>query len=492
MKNYFKFILLSGLVAASTSSCNEWLDVQPTTDKSKEELTETATGFEQMLYGAYITLTDEAIYGRHLSFGFLEGLARNYYPDPIYSGWTTPRFEYTRSDIRPTIDAMWSKMYNSIANINSILSDIEDKKDVFLNGEGEILEGEALAMRAYLHFDLMRLFAPAYSVDCDATAIPYVESFERVRYPHISVKEVCAKVLADLEKAEKCLANDPAKSEVKVTYSGKGDFLANRQYRFNYWAVKATEARVYLYMGETEKANACATEVIEQSPLGFVTESQVIQGDHVFVPELICALDVPDLPNRYDSYFKSELYNTWEPGYWGGPTSWGSTIFEDVNDYRYLYNFTNASNGLKDIPCKYNQEIGSSKVLKKQTIPLIRLGEMYLIAAECNAQSNPAKSIELLRSLKSHRGYLTADAGVADGLTADGINAIIRKEMRKETYAEGQSWFYYKRLQSSSLPEFSSWSPYTSIKIEQYTFPIPESEKEYGNIPSSEGESENN
>lgn len=46
--------------------------------------------------------------------------------------------------------------------------------------------------------------------------------------------------------------------------------------------------------------------------------------------------------------------------------------------------------------------------MKKETVPLIRLGEMYsVIAAECNIEDNPSESIRLLRELKSHRGYLS-------------------------------------------------------------------------------------
>ena len=81
------------------------------------------------------------------------------------------------------------------------------------------------------------------------------------------------KVLKDLNEAEKILeaSDDPILKEVICTYSGKNDFMANRQYRFNYWAVNALKARVYLYMGDVENANHYAMKVIEESPFTWVS-----------------------------------------------------------------------------------------------------------------------------------------------------------------------------------------------------------------------------
>ncbi len=472
-------ILLLSSVVLLASSCNDWLDVQPTTEKDREDLVTSADGYKQMLYGTYINLVSTDLYGHNMSYGILEGVARNYCKNPV------PNYNYLDTSVRPVVDAIWEKMYNNIANVNSILKDVEKNKSEFAKGEEELLEGEALAQRAYMHFDLMRLFAPAYKGNEDKIAIPYVESYERVRYPHIAEKLVIGKVLRDLDRADSLLSagGDPLINGAQtVTYSGKGIFTANRQYRFNYWAVQALRARVYMYIGDTANALKYATLTIEKGPFSWVTEADVPAGDRIFLPEMICGLDVPELPNYYESYFTSESYSLSDG--WG---TYGLNVFEDANDYRFLYLLTNDKANNKVISCKYKQTIGSGKVMKKQTVPLIRLGEMYLIAAECNMEKNPAMSISLLRTLKLHRGYLSENQGIADGLTTSQIRDYITKEMRKETYAEGQMWFYYKRLDSPTTPDFSPWwaGATTTMKTSYYTFPLPESEKEYGNIPSS-------
>jgi len=479
MKKIVLYIFISSLIIG-LSGCSDWLDVSPSTEKDRTELIKSESGFKQMLYGCYINMVDESLYGHQLTYGAIEGFAKNY----VWS--LSSAYKYTDQTVRPTIDAVWSSMYNNIANVNSILNDIESKKDLFSNGEGDILEAEALAMRAYMHFDLMRMFAPAYVGNESTIAIPYVEKYERARYPHISESEVVKKIFADLDKAETLLkgANDPILTQINTTFSGKGDFLANRQYRFNYWAVLALKARAYMYLGDKDKAREYAMKVIDDGPFSWVDPSalSVKNPDRVFMPEIICALNVPKLSTYFTSYFTSEKYSLAD-----GYGVYGLTVFEDGNDYRYLYLLTNNKVKDKVISCKYDQAPASSSVLKKETVPLIRLGEMYLIAAECNIESNPIAAISLLRELKLNRGYLSIDRGIPDNATATMLMAYIKKEMRKETYAEGQTFFMYKRLKLSAIPSFNPWNTNATYAMQPayYTFPIPEDEKEFGNFPNS-------
>jgi len=476
MKKFIYIILIS----IGLTSCSDWLNVSPSTEKDREDLITTEAGFKEMLYGCYINMTDVALYGHQLTYGSIESFAKNYC-------WAfAPSYDYTDKTVRPTIDAIWTGMYNTIANDNSILKDIESHKELFSNGEGEILEGEALAMRAFLHFDLLRMFAPAYTGNESKIAIPYVETYESKRYSHISESQVIKKVLADLDKAETLLkgANDPILSGITRVLSGKGDFLANRQYRFNYWAVEALKARVYLYVGDKASALKYAMDVINNGPFKWVSETD-LTGDHpdrVFMSEIISALNVPKLSTSYTDYFASEKYSLTDG--WG---NYGLNVFEDSNDYRYLYLMTNNKEKNKVISCKYDQNPAGSSAMKEETVPLLRLGEMYLIAAECNISSNPTETIRLLRELKTHRGYLSTDKGIDDNANGTQLLGYVKKEMRKETYAEGQTFFMYKRLQLGAIPAFSPWwsgATYT-MQPSYYTFPLPEAEKEYGDIPKS-------
>jgi hypothetical protein len=471
------FILFATL---GLTACSDWLDVTPSTEKDRADLITSETGFKEMLYGCYINMQSTALYGHQLTYGCLEGFAKNY----VWS--LSSSYKFTDTSVRPTFDAIWSGEYNNITNMNSILNDIENHKNVFSNGEGDILEGEALALRAFTHFDLMRMFAPAYAGNDTTTAIPYVDTYERARTTHISEANVVKKIFIDLDKAETLLkgANDPIITSVTRTFSGKGDFLANRQYRMNYWAVLALKARVYLYIGDKDKALTYAMQVINSGLFKWVDESDLTGDypDRVFVPELIFALNVPKLSTYYTSYFTSEKYSLTDG--WG---NYGLNVFEDANDYRYLYLMTTNKAKEKVISCKYDQTPHTGHNLLQYTVPLIRLGEMYCIAAECNIEKNPSETIRLLRELKLHRGYLSSDRGISSTANAATLLDYVKKEMRKETYAEGQTFFMYKRLQTKAIPDFNPWWSGATVTMQPsyYTFPIPEDEKEYGDIPSS-------
>lgn len=481
-----KYILLA-LTVLLASSCSDWLDVQPTTEKDREDLVTTAEGYKEMLYGTYINLRDTKLYGNNLTYGLLEVLARNYCGVKLGSG--NDNYSFTDTGERGYFDDIWSAMYNNIANVNSLLLDIDGHKDAFAKNEYDLCAGEAYAERAFMHFDLLRMFAPRYEGHESDIAIPYVDKYERARYPHVSEKTVVTHVLSDLDKADSLLreGNDPLVSTLQtITYNGKGNFTGNRQYRFNYWAVQALKARVYMYMGDKANALRYATKVISESPFRWVTESEVAGGDKVFQSELIMGLEVPKLPDYYDANFANSKYTLTDG--WG---VYGLNVFGDANDYRYLYLIGNDKDNNKVLSVKYKQDVGSSKVMKKQTIPLMRLGEMYLIAAECQKESNPAEAVRLLRTLKQHRGILSEGQGIIDNPSADQIQDYVRAEMRKETYAEGQMWFYYKRVNSATTPDYNPWwaGATYSMKESYYTFPLPESEKEYGIIPSSSADS---
>lgn len=485
MKNFNKYTIVLA-AAVLLASCSDWLDVQPSTEKDRADLIESADGYKKMLYGTYINLTNRTLYGDNLTYGLLASLGRDYVKDVSYVSWV--HYNYGDDFRTSYFDPIWSNMYNNIANVNSILADIEEHQSQFRTGEYQIIAGEAYAERAFMHFDLLRMYAPNYVGHEDAIAIPYVTSYAAARNVHQPAREVMKNIISDLDKAEQLLkeGNDPLISNLQeITYRGE-DFLANRQYHFNYWAVEALKARVYLYMGDKANALKYAKEVMEKGPFRWTPESVISSGDRVFQSEMICGLDVPNLPDYYEANFTSENYVLAEMG-WSSYTVYSLNIFENANDYRYMYLLTNDKNGnVQALPCKYKQDAGSSKAMKKQTIPLIRLGEMYLIAAECEADANPATAINYLRELKRNRGYFTADAGVADGSDAAAIKNYVRNEMRKETYSEGQFWFYLKRTDSTAVPNFSSWSPTTNVDLSVYTFAIPEMEKEYGAIPSVE------
>ena len=475
----FKIFLLFILIT-TLFSCKKWLDVKPDTEKDRDELITSSAGFKQMLFGVYSGMVDNSLYGHQLTYGALESVAYNNYFS--YGGFTS--WNYTSTDNRPVMDAIWNKMYNTVANDNSILKAIDEKKSLFTAQEFAVIKGESLALRAFMHFDLLRMYAPAYTLDSTVIALPYVESYESIRYEHLRSSEVIARALRDLNEAEALLSADPIfTAGLENSSSSKTDFLTNRQYRFNYWAVEALKARIYLYTGDKVNAALYANKVIEKGPFKWV-DPATLTGDSpdvVFMPELIFALNVSNLETYYQTYFASGLYTVGS-----GNSSYAATVFDDLNDYRYLYQMTADSYGNKTVSAKYKQKVNAYSVIRKQTMPMLRLGEMYLIAAECALSAgDKATSITLLRELRFRRGYLSADRSIGNDITDQNLKSLMVKEFRKETFMEGQTFFNYKRLNQTTIPAFFSYFGEPVAGPVKFVFPIPEAEKEFGNIPSN-------
>ena len=385
------------------------------------------------------------------------------------------------------MEAVWTNMYTQIANLNSLLETIDGNQGVFSGDNYKLIKGEALGLRAYLHFDLLRLFAEAYSTGKDKEAIPYVAELTPLVTPMSTQDEAITMILADLDSARTLLANDPMRLGItpdaclaplpsgSYVSSDKIDTWYNRRFRFNYYAVVGTMARVYLWKGDRPNALIAAREVIADQEakfpwvlgknltnIGNTSDAYYRNQDRSFATEHIFALNVTDLEDLMDSYiFNGEI------GLGGMSqngleitTSERSNVYEGYTaDLRYQYWFTGYNSNW--LVSKFYQNSITARYFQER-LPLIRLSEMYYIAAECAETSSDG--IAYLEAVRSHRG-LTSYALPAG---AD-LEVEIRKEYRKEFWGEGQLWYYYKR---KSYMNFSSYMTNRAF----FTWAIPDSE----------------
>lgn len=101
--------------------------------------------------------------------------------------------------------------------------------------------------------------------------LPYSETTSIDEMPaYYSFDDYVVKLESDLSKAESLLKdNDPLfQYTFSELNSANGNELSDsymyyRQSRMNYWAVKAIQARMYLYLGKKDKAYTLAKEIIE-------------------------------------------------------------------------------------------------------------------------------------------------------------------------------------------------------------------------------------
>lgn len=473
------------ILACSTMmvSCDSWLEVKPYDKISEGELQKSEEGYQKMLNGIYIDLNSDALYGQSLSVEMIEVMGGAYAIGTDNSVWSNYKdlsnYQYGTEYWRNRLDQTWNKAYALILNCNKILENIDQNQDLFTGGNYYAVKGEALALRAMLHFDMLRLFGPVYAKDSDKKAIPYYNKQTNSPEPILTAKEVAEKVVADLEEARILLANDPVKTEgtlMSGSQDGTSNFMRYRALRLNYYAVEALLARVNLYMGNKTEAFKYATDVIKTADQGifpFVDKSLVIGSpadpDRIFSSEVLFALtntsrskihknfyDPSRLPNyvfRMDDNLMSNIV------YGGAATTGG---YQD--DYRYRANWI--ATGSNRYFYKYSDMVANGSI-QNTMIPMIRLGEMFLIAAESQSD-NLANGVQYVNALRRNRGVANLQT-----LTPD----LLKYEYIRELYGEGQLFYLYKRLNSDIITSSNAnKNPKASDLI--FVVPLPDSETE--------------
>lgn len=487
----YSLICLLG-AALSLASCKKWLDVKPRTQIKEAEQFSSRQGFIDALFGIYQRAAADSLYGQSLSFGVLDVLAGRYENKAGTGNWygNLARYNYTANttgamNVERKISEIWGASYSAIAQANYILKNIDTRRNVLDDNTYNIIKGETIGMRAFLHFDLLRLYAPAYNTaNAEKPAIPYMEQFTIMPQDRLTVAAVINKCEKELLEAETLLSVNKDIDQIAGNQGATSSdlFLMYRQNHLNYWAVKAALARLYLWKGDKANALKYAKEVIDSKKFRFITAAEInndagsVGSDMTFTSEHIFSIYVSDLRRVVEDIFKQssnnnndnrDLYSTLskvnamyevdQPGY--------GTDIRIPGASRPLW--TNAT--IVNIAYVYTRKyyVDNQDNVKQKLIPVMRLSEMYYIAAE--AAATPDEGVTYLNTVRVARG-LPALA------TSAQLETETLKEYRKEFYGEGQLWFYFKRKNTVTIPD-GVGNPMTEAK---YIFPRPLAEIEFG------------
>jgi len=500
MKKLVTVILLMCFVS---TGCKKWLDVKPQGETTQEDLFSTQKGFRDALTGAYIRMKSTNIYGGSLMWGNIEYMALNW-ENPSSSNTAITNLmngNYTDANVRGWLDATYQDLYKVIADANSILSFVDTKKSVFADGNYGMIKGEALALRAFCHFDALRMFGPLPSSPGVVPTLPYVTDVTKNIHPSLAYQDFAKAILADLDQAEALLKDvDPIlKYSIAQLNPGANDtpvltdnYLEYRQVRMNYYAVLALKARVYLWLVPLDDANRLnaikyAQMVVNAAdPTGKPTfrlgeESDRANQDYTMSPEHIMALSVYNLETiatstfgqdgtlqRYDFVITDNFYylNNLFP------------VTERTSDVRWKEMWSYKTGAGKTNFVMYKKFIQKPGLAQFQVlqVPLLRLSEMYLILTEC--ADNKAAAEAAYTTYCNKKGIPFTAFNAADWM-ADRKNKMIREYVR-EFYAEGQSFFTYKRFNVTTLP--SGWTyTYYNAKPAKYLVAKPDREINYNN-----------
>lgn len=432
------------ILAASLSSCvNDWLDVAPSdgTDAdaaltSSSDLDATRTGMYKALkgnsslvdyYGQQFFVYGDVHAGDDYQYNNLGGSNRaSFYYDMNYQ---------TASEFN-TSTVSWQSPYVVIGRANRIIAAAEGGKlsdAVEAKAKIEQYAAESKVLRALVHFDLVRIYGKPYTENQGASlGVPLVtEVLESDAKPARStVAEVYTQVVKDLTEA---ISSNALATETEPGY-------------VSVWGAKAILSRVYLNMGDYANALSVAEDIIKNSGAALWTRDQYFKAWDASTPnesEFLFRLNVAGSTDNNDLNGIGNLQQ--RDGY-----------KEMVATKKFVDMLTSDPKDVRNdmfLPATAPKEVatyGTNKVflnklrgqgdnLRNVTIvPIIRLSEVYLTAAECAFRNNDkTKAVEYLNDLVKNRTTTEASLATVDNITLERI--LI--ERRKELIGEGQRYF---------------------------------------------------
>lgn len=500
MKNIFKTAVLT-MVGFCTlmTSCDDFLDVTSETEFTETDLFGDESGYRNALVGSYLLMGNQQLYGAYLTWMVPELLAQQYSNrDGAGTYIKIQNVNYTESPLASLTTTIWTSGYNLIANLNNIIGHEAENGKVMTALEDSLIMGECYGLRAYMHFDLLRMYGKgniAARGIAGETCLPYVKTFSKLVTPSSTYTEYINFLLEDLDKSIALLACDPILGKRDSSYYrpiAHNGFVetnpAERKTRMNYYAAKALKARVLMWQGTDaarQEAAQLALDVINSSLATGATKwteeanmlgSGANTNDNSFYNEHIFSLFVENystLKSQLAVFHISQI-STWDEIYLDGDRvkkvyetdTYGQSDWRVTKDLEQTYANMDRFAINKN---RYGALIGVDNYTAR--VPLIRLSEMCYIAAEVLAGSNPRQAISLLNTVRNHRN-LGVEFNLSDNLTAAQIKAEIKKEYLKEFLSEGQLFYYYKRLGDTDVLDWVG-APWTD---DQFVFPMPESE----------------
>lgn len=474
---YIKTTVCIAVLLPWLSACESWLDVKPVDKVLEDQLYQTETGFKEALNGVYIELNQSSLYGGELMFHMIEILGQRYKISEVASDKNVVIYNYDDAEVEKRIDAIWKQAYALIMNCNLIIRNADAKKEIFTGENYNIIKGEALALRAMLHFDLLRLFGPVYKTNAGDISICYNDEFAYSASNLLPASEVIEKILQDLQAAETLLTNDPIITEGPLASNGvdNDNSLRYRNLRLNYYAVEALMARVYLYARQDQKALEMARKVVavQEQWFPWVKFNNVMlesnkSRDFVFSTELIFALQNRKRGDIFTNYFTSDLdaSKLLIPD-----ENILKNIYSNDNDWRYTSMWQVPKDGKFTARCFHKYE--QTEVLQAHTylLPMIRVSEMFFIVAETTDDMDEARDI--LNRVRKNRGQIPFEEN--EQIDA---KSVVADEYVREFFGEGQLFYYYKRMNAPTIPSANGGAA-IEMSAAEYCLPVPRSEMDY-------------
>lgn len=402
-----KNIIYTICSVAVLSSCN-YLDITPV----GKVIPETVTEFRALMTSAYSTVP---------AYKYLLSLRS----DELFPLSNSQSFSdylnfalWVDNSESNTISFPWGTPYKAIFYTNSVIADVMNAEIDTQDDSREQVMAEALLLRAYLHFDLLNMYANSYdpATSRSDVGIPVATKIDiEQKYIPATVERVYEQILSDIKQGRELLQVEEQPEGTK--------------YRFSKKTAMAFEARVRLYRAEWEQALNLAEELLPTCSLENFNNPQFVLPYTQSSKEALMTLDdiigtnarVQDLyilPEYVDKYKNGDLRSR--------------DYFEQDGEYY-----------------KLKKGNGNLKIS-------FRGAEVYLIAAEAAAhidgQLNLAKTrLKTFVETRLTPEYYAQKSAEIDAMTQQQLLDEIMDERAREFIIEGHRWFDLKRTTQPEL-----------------------------------------
>ncbi|MBN9382193.1 MAG: RagB/SusD family nutrient uptake outer membrane protein [Chitinophagaceae bacterium] len=417
---YIRFLPAIALLAVLTTGCSK-LNQVSTTSVAAAAMFKDTTSLKEALTGLYSTLEVQPYYGAY--YPMLSDLNSDNGIAGGYNNTSLNEFgAYNVTSSNIFVQNTYVALYYTIATANAILAGDKGIPDTAAQTQQTIASanGQALAIRALAHFDLLRAFG--YHWDTTSIyGIPVVTTPQTASdvVPRSTVAQTYTAIISDLRQAGSLLS---------------GNASRNPNY-INPAIINALLARVYLYKKDYVNAAAYATLVINDGAYSLLDQNNF--------PSIYTSR------NSKESIFELPFNQQNQSGYnistYARPNAASTevlfiasqqlqTFFQNrPADQRInLLDYNSSNFQPNGRTLKYSSDISQ----KDNSAYVIRIPEMYLIRAEALGRSNGLADLNTVLTNRGMTALTSSD--VPDDAT---YAQAIADENRAEFNFEGHRFF---------------------------------------------------
>ncbi|MGG5505495.1 MULTISPECIES: RagB/SusD family nutrient uptake outer membrane protein [unclassified Myroides] len=471
LKKVWIFVAMASISLASCSldpKLTENIDYGTTPISTVEEL-------RANLIGTYALMARPEYYGNNV-IAFSDVRSENAFSDGRSNRLGNVSSFGLTTSARYTADT-WKQIYLVVSEANrAIAAELTDNATV------KSLKGQAYALRALAHFDVLRIYGQQYvdNKGLEAVGIPYITQYAaieaKVTRPTVAANR--ASIYADLDKAIELLENNDSKEQVKISLAAAYGLKARVALFFSNWdnadlivakenaqkAMESTAARTlprFAFVSSYSADDAQSNSILELKQSG-VDNSGTDSLFYVYADE----------ENGYGDIlvnFKVEdLFGADAP----------KEVIDEEGNKTIVANDIRADKNMIDFRYDELRNVGKYPKMASN-LKLMRFEELLLIYVEADFRINnavTADALALFNTLKKNR------LATFTNLTTYTLEDI-RIERQKELLFEG---FGFEDLMRFHLPVKNVYGTF-NYGEDILAFPIPQSEINASGISQNAG-----